>query len=59
MISSRLFQLYFAYTPCIIFATVYLRYHYTIDLLAGAATAGLLIIAAPVLYTRLSAIRAR
>ena len=39
MVSKRLFQVYFAYTPCIIFATVYLRYHYTVDLLAGAATA--------------------
>jgi len=55
MLSNRLFLLYFAYTPCIIFATVYLRYHYTIDLLAGAATAGLLIMAAPVFYARLSA----
>jgi membrane-associated phospholipid phosphatase len=55
MLSKRLFLLYFAYTPCIIFATVYLRYHYTIDLLAGAATAGFLIMAAPVFYTRLSA----
>jgi hypothetical protein len=55
MVSNRLFKAYFAYTPLIIFATVYLRYHYTIDLLAGAATAGLLILAAPVLYTRLSA----
>lgn len=55
MISKRLFQLYLAYTACIIFATVYLRYHYTIDLLAGAVTAAVLILAAPVLYTKLSA----
>jgi PAP2 superfamily len=54
MISHRLFRLYCVYLPCIIFATVYLRYHYTVDLLAGAATAGLLILAAPVFYTRLS-----
>jgi len=54
MISKRWFKVYLAYTPCIIFATVYLRYHYTVDLLAGAATAGILILAAPVLYTRLS-----
>jgi membrane-associated phospholipid phosphatase len=54
MVSKRLFRLYFAYTPCIIFATVYLRYHYTVDLLAGAATAATLIVAAPVLYRRLS-----
>ena len=54
LISKRLFRLYSAYTPCIIFATVYLRYHYTVDLLAGAITAGLLILVAPVFYTRLS-----
>jgi len=54
MISKRLFRVYFAYTPCIIFATVYLRYHYTVDLLAGAATAMFLILAAPVFYRNLS-----
>jgi membrane-associated phospholipid phosphatase len=50
MISKRLFWLYFAYTLSIISATVYLRYHYTIDLLAGAAVAGLLVLIAPQLY---------
>ena len=54
MVSRRMFRVYFAYTPCIIFATVYLRYHYTVDLLAGAATAAFLILAAPVFYERLS-----
>ena len=54
MVSKRLFQIYFAYTPCIIFATVYLRYHYTVDLLAGAVTAALLIFTAPMFYQRLS-----
>jgi membrane-associated phospholipid phosphatase len=54
MISKRLFRVYFVYTPCIIFATVYLRYHYTVDLLAGAATAAILILFAPVLYATLS-----
>jgi membrane-associated phospholipid phosphatase len=54
MVSKRLFRLYLAYTPCIIFATVYLRYHYTVDLLAGAATAAFLIAAAPVFYRTLS-----
>ena len=39
MVSKRLFRVYFAYTPCIIFATVYLRYHYTVDVLAGVVTA--------------------
>jgi membrane-associated phospholipid phosphatase len=50
MISNRLFWIYFAYTLSIISATVYLRYHYTIDLLAGAAVAGLLVLIAPPLY---------
>ncbi len=54
MISNRLFRIYFAYTPCIIFATVYLRYHYTVDLLAGAATAAFLILVAPGFYRKLS-----
>jgi membrane-associated phospholipid phosphatase len=43
-----------AYTPCIIFATVYLRYHYTVDLLAGTLTAAALILTAPILYEKLS-----
>ena len=54
MVSKRLFQLYCAYTPCIIFATVYLRYHYTVDLLGGIATAAFLIWSAPKLYRKLS-----
>jgi membrane-associated phospholipid phosphatase len=54
MVSNRLFKAYFAYTPVLIFATVYLRYHYTVDVLAGAVLAAGLILAAPVLYRRLS-----
>jgi membrane-associated phospholipid phosphatase len=54
MVSNRLFRAYFAYTLSIIFATVYLRYHYTVDLLAGAVLAFLLIRFAPVLYRKLS-----
>ena len=53
-LSNRWFGVYFAYTPCIIFATVYLRYHYTVDLLAGVATAVFLIVTAPILYRKLS-----
>jgi len=49
-ISNRLFWIYFAYTLSIISATVYLRYHYTIDVLAGAVVAGLLVLFAPHLY---------
>jgi membrane-associated phospholipid phosphatase len=54
MVSKRLFRVYLAYTPCIIFATVYLRYHYTVDLLAGIVTAAVLILTAPRLYQKLS-----
>jgi membrane-associated phospholipid phosphatase len=54
MASKRLFRVYFAYTPCIIFATVYLRYHYTVDLLGGIVTAACLILVSPGLYKLLS-----
>jgi membrane-associated phospholipid phosphatase len=50
MASKRLFKVYFAYTPSIIFATVYLRYHYTVDVMAGATLAIVLIVASPQLY---------
>jgi membrane-associated phospholipid phosphatase len=58
-ISSRLFWLYFSYTLGIIFATVYLRYHYTIDLVAGALLALVLVIGAPAIYQKLSGERDR
>jgi len=51
---NSLFWPYFAYTSSIIFATVYLRYHYTIDLLAGAAVAAILLVATPSIYRRLT-----
>lgn len=54
MVSTRLFKAYFAYTPVLIFATVYLRYHYSVDVLAGAVLAAGLILSAPVLYRKLS-----
>jgi membrane-associated phospholipid phosphatase len=54
MVSKRWFRVYLVYTPCIIFATVYLRYHYTVDLLAGMVTAAVLILTAPMLYQKLS-----
>jgi membrane-associated phospholipid phosphatase len=53
MVSRKLFFLFLGYTPCIIFATVYLRYHYTIDLLAGAVLALVLIVLVPHVYARL------
>jgi membrane-associated phospholipid phosphatase len=54
LVSKRWFFVYFAYTPFLIFATVYLRYHYTVDLLAGATAALVLILFAPVVYRKLS-----
>lgn len=53
-ISKRLFWVYFMYTLCIVFATVYLRYHYTADLLAGVVVALVLILGTPALYRVLS-----
>jgi membrane-associated phospholipid phosphatase len=50
---KRLFWAYFAYTPTIIFATVYLRYHYTVDVLAGVVVAAILIAVSPWVYRRL------
>ena len=49
-LTNSLFFPYFAYTLSIIFATVYLRYHYTIDIVAGVLVAVILIVAAPSLY---------
>ena len=53
MIGNRLFWVYFCYTLSIIFATVYLRYHYSVDVLAGAVVATALISATPSIYRRL------
>jgi membrane-associated phospholipid phosphatase len=52
-LSKAWFGAYFAYTSTIIFATVYLRYHYTVDVLAGAILAVVLIAATPFLYKNL------
>jgi len=46
-ISKRLSSIYLAYTLLILLATVYLRYHYTVDLVAGALLAALVLYAAP------------
>lgn len=52
-IANPLFWPYFVYTLSIIFATVYLRYHYTIDVLAGVLVATTLLWATPFLYRKL------
>ena len=52
-ISSNLARGMLVYTLGIIFATVYLRYHYTVDVLAGALVAAAVIWAAPRVYRAL------
>jgi membrane-associated phospholipid phosphatase len=54
VIAKPLFVAYFVYTPLILFATVYLRYHYTVDVLAGILLAAVLILSAPAFYRILS-----
>jgi len=49
-ISRKLFRVFTVYSVVIVFATVYLRYHYTIDVFAGAVLALGLLLAAPYLY---------
>jgi len=58
-LTNSLFVPYFAYTLSIIFATVYLRYHYTIDIVAGVLVAVILIAAAPSMYQHLQTEGAR
>jgi membrane-associated phospholipid phosphatase len=53
-ISKQLSRVYLAYTLCIIFATVYFRYHYTVDFVAGTLLAAVLIAAGPMMYRKLS-----
>ena len=54
IVSKGWFGIYLAYTPFLIFATVYLRYHYTVDLAAGALAAFVLAATGPWLYKKLS-----
>jgi membrane-associated phospholipid phosphatase len=49
-LSRGFFWAYSAYTACMVFSTVYLRYHYAIDTVAGAAVAAALLAATPYLY---------
>lgn len=48
-----LFLIFFPYTLAVAFATVYLQYHYTIDVIAGALVAVVLLWAGPRLYIML------
>jgi membrane-associated phospholipid phosphatase len=52
-ISAPVFYVFSAFAACITFSTVYLRYHYVIDVIAGMVLAAAVIAAAPPLYRRL------
>ncbi len=52
-ISSRVFYTFVAFAACITFSTVYLRYHYVIDVIAGMALAIIVIAVAPLVYHKL------
>jgi membrane-associated phospholipid phosphatase len=53
-ISAWLGRILAAYTACTILATTYLRYHYTVDLMAGLAVAAAVLAVAPHLERRLN-----
>ncbi|MBZ5596487.1 MAG: phosphatase PAP2 family protein [Acidobacteriia bacterium] len=53
-ISDRLARVFAAYTGCVILATTYLRYHYTVDVMAGLAVASAILIVAPHLERKLN-----
>ena len=52
-ISARVFYTFAAFAACITFSTVYLRYHYVIDVIAGMVLAILMIAVAPLIYQKL------
>ncbi len=52
-VSPNLFLAFSVYSVCIIFSTVYLRYHYTVDIIAGVVVAWGLLWLSPRLYRRL------
>jgi membrane-associated phospholipid phosphatase len=50
VVSKRLFALFSLYTILIVTATVYLRYHYTVDVFAGVVLAVAVLAVSPALY---------
>jgi membrane-associated phospholipid phosphatase len=52
-ISAPVFYLFSAFAACITFSTVYLRYHYVIDVIAGMLLAAAVIAVSPLIYRRL------
>lgn len=54
-VSAPVFYVFFAFAACITFSTVYLRYHYVIDVIAGMVLAILVMAFSPIIYRRLEA----
>ena len=54
-ISSRVLYAFAAFAACITFSTVYLRYHYVIDVIIGMALAIVVIAVTPLVYHKLEA----
>lgn len=52
-VSPNLFRAFSVYSILIIFSTLYLRYHYTVDIMAGVAVAWAVLWLSPRLYRRL------
>jgi membrane-associated phospholipid phosphatase len=52
-ISPRVFYTFAAFAACITFSTVYLRYHYVIDVIAGMALAIVVLAVVPLVYQKL------
>jgi membrane-associated phospholipid phosphatase len=54
-VSAPVFYAFSAFAACIAFSTVYLRYHYVIDVIAGMLLAIIVIIFSPMVYRKLEA----
>jgi len=52
-ISAPAFYCFAAFAACIVFSTVYLRYHYVIDVIAGVALAVAVVTGGPWIYRKL------
>jgi membrane-associated phospholipid phosphatase len=52
-ISRRVFYAFVVFAACITFSTVYLRYHYVIDVIIGMALAIVVIAVSPLIYRKL------
>jgi membrane-associated phospholipid phosphatase len=54
-ISPRVLYIFAAFAACITFSTIYLRYHYVIDVIVGMALASVVIAVTPLVYRKLEA----